>query len=55
MIRVSRVLPESIADEIGIVPLTELHSVNGRELLAEVKACVKRLERHRPASPGARA
>ena len=32
MIRVSRVLPASIADEIGIVPLTELHSVNGREL-----------------------
>jgi putative radical SAM enzyme (TIGR03279 family) len=32
MIRVSRVLPASIAEEIGIVPLTELHSVNGREL-----------------------
>ena len=32
MIRVSRVLPASIAEEIGIVPLTELRSVNGREL-----------------------
>lgn len=32
MIRVSRVLPASIAEEIGIVPHTELHSVNGREL-----------------------
>jgi putative radical SAM enzyme (TIGR03279 family) len=32
MIRVSRVLPNSIASEIGIVPGTELHSVNGREL-----------------------
>ncbi|HEY9426788.1 MAG TPA: DUF512 domain-containing protein [Gemmatimonadaceae bacterium] len=32
MIRVSRVLPASIAEEIGIVPLTELHTVNGREL-----------------------
>lgn len=32
MIRVSRVLPASIAEEIGIVPLTELRTVNGREL-----------------------
>jgi putative radical SAM enzyme (TIGR03279 family) len=32
MIRVSRVLPASIAEEIGIVPLTELRTVNGHEL-----------------------
>jgi putative radical SAM enzyme (TIGR03279 family) len=32
MIRVSRVLPDSIADQIGIVPRTELLSVNGRVL-----------------------
>lgn len=32
MIRVSGVVPESIAEQIGIVPLTELRSVNGREL-----------------------
>jgi putative radical SAM enzyme (TIGR03279 family) len=32
MVRVSRVAPNSIASEIGIVPGTELHSVNGREL-----------------------
>lgn len=32
MIRVRRVLPASIAHEIGIVPGTELHSVNGRAL-----------------------
>jgi putative radical SAM enzyme (TIGR03279 family) len=32
MVRVSRVLPNSIAQELGIVPGTELHSVNGREL-----------------------
>ena len=32
MIRVSRVIPASVAEEIGIVPLTELHTVNGREL-----------------------
>jgi putative radical SAM enzyme (TIGR03279 family) len=32
MVRVSRVLPDSIAAELGIVPGTELHSVNGREL-----------------------
>ena len=33
MVRVSRVLPDSIAAELGIVPGTELQSVNGRELL----------------------
>jgi putative radical SAM enzyme (TIGR03279 family) len=32
MVRVSRVLPGSIADELGIVPGTELRTVNGREL-----------------------
>lgn len=32
MVRVSRVAPDSIAQEIGIVPGTELQSVNGREL-----------------------
>src|SRR5215813_1971001 len=32
MVRVSRVTPQSIAAELGIVPGTELHSVNGREL-----------------------
>jgi len=32
MIRVSGVLAGSVADEIGIVPFTELHTVNGREL-----------------------
>ena len=32
MVRVARVLPESIAEELGIVPGTELRSVNGREL-----------------------
>src|SRR5919206_330967 len=32
MIRVSAVLPGSIAEEIGIAPGTELNSVNGREL-----------------------
>ena len=32
MVRVSRVLPDSIAAELGIVPGTELQSVNGREL-----------------------
>lgn len=32
MIRVSRVQPGSIADEMGIVPGTELLTVNGREL-----------------------
>jgi len=32
MIRVSRVAPGSIADEIGIVPATELLTVNGRVL-----------------------
>ena len=32
MIRVSRVAPGSIADEIGIVPATELLTVNGRAL-----------------------
>jgi putative radical SAM enzyme (TIGR03279 family) len=32
MVRVSRVAPDSIAQEIGIVPGTELLSVNGREL-----------------------
>src|SRR4051794_3674318 len=32
MVRVSRVLPESICDEMGIVPGTELLTVNGREL-----------------------
>src|SRR3954469_1836472 len=33
MVRVSRVLPGSIAEELEIVPGTELLSVNGRELL----------------------
>ncbi len=32
MVRVARVHPESIAEELGIVPGTELVSVNGREL-----------------------
>jgi putative radical SAM enzyme (TIGR03279 family) len=32
MVRVARVYPESIAEEIGIVPGTELHSVNGRAI-----------------------
>ena len=32
MVRVSRVLPGSIAEEMGIIPGTELLSVNGREL-----------------------
>jgi putative radical SAM enzyme (TIGR03279 family) len=32
MVRVSRVLPGSIAEELGIVPGTELVSVNGQEL-----------------------
>jgi putative radical SAM enzyme (TIGR03279 family) len=32
MVRVARVLPEGIAEELGIVPGTELRSVNGREL-----------------------
>ena len=32
MVRVSRVLPGSIGDELGIVPGTELLSVNGRAL-----------------------
>src|SRR4028119_1319160 len=32
MVRVARVLPGSIAEELGIVPGTELRSVNGREL-----------------------
>jgi len=32
MVRVARVLPESIAEELGIVPGTELVSVNGRAL-----------------------
>lgn len=32
MVRVARVLPDSIASEIGLVPGTELLSVNGREL-----------------------
>ena len=32
MVRVSRVLPGSIADELGVVPGTELVSVNGHEL-----------------------
>ena len=33
MVRVSRIKPQSIAEELGIVPGTELISVNGRELL----------------------
>lgn len=33
MVRVSRVHPESIAQELGIVPGTELRTVNGRELV----------------------
>ena len=32
MVRVSRVLPGSICDEMGVVPGTELLAVNGREL-----------------------
>lgn len=32
MVRVARVLPDSIATELGIVPGTELLTVNGREL-----------------------
>jgi len=32
MVRVARVLPGSIAEELGIVPGTELRTVNGREL-----------------------
>jgi putative radical SAM enzyme (TIGR03279 family) len=32
MVRVSRVLPGSICDEMGVVPGTELLTVNGREL-----------------------
>src|ERR671917_1678413 len=32
MVRVSRVLPRSIADELGVIPGTELVSVNGHEL-----------------------
>jgi putative radical SAM enzyme (TIGR03279 family) len=32
MVRVARVLPGSIADELGVLPGTELLSVNGREL-----------------------
>jgi len=32
MVRVSRVVPGGIAEQLGIVPLTELLSVNGREL-----------------------
>lgn len=33
MVRVSRIQPHSIAEELGIVPGTELVSVNGRDLL----------------------
>src|ERR1700712_3776271 len=33
MVRVSRVVPGSVCDEMGIVPGTELLTVNGRELL----------------------
>src|SRR5215210_1591617 len=32
MIRVSRVVPESVAEQIGIAPGTELLTVNGRAL-----------------------
>ena len=32
MVRVSRVVPGSVCDEMGIVPGTELLTVNGREL-----------------------
>ncbi len=32
MIRVARVLPDSVASELGITPGTTLHSVNGRTL-----------------------
>ena len=32
MVRVSRVLPGSICDEMGVVPGTELLTVNGRQL-----------------------
>src|SRR5687768_1983718 len=32
MVRVARVLPDSIAEQVGILPGTELRSVNGRKL-----------------------
>ena len=32
MVKVARVLPESIAEQVGILPGTELRSVNGRKL-----------------------
>jgi len=32
MVRVARVLPDSIAEELGIATGTELISVNGRDL-----------------------
>ena len=32
MVRVARILPHSIAEELGILPGTELRSVNGRQL-----------------------
>ena len=32
MVRVARVQPESIAEELGLVPGTELRAINGREL-----------------------
>jgi len=32
MVRVARVLPDSIAEELGILPGTELRTVNGRQL-----------------------
>ena len=32
MVRVARIQPESIAEELGLVPGTELRAVNGREL-----------------------
>ena len=32
MVRVARILPDSIAEELGIVPGTELRTVNGRQL-----------------------
>src|SRR5918911_1401539 len=45
MIRVSAVLPGSIAEEVGISPGTELHLVNGRELEdPRIRRCANRCE-----------
>ena len=58
MVRVSRVLPDSIAAELGIVPGTELQSVNGRELADfldwEFLTADDDARRSRPACPTAR-